>query len=302
MKNNSTFILGIGPTKTGSSWLYAVLKNHPDVQMPPVKEINYFSLRGTIGENFGWWTRFFQKRAEKKVHLQAVKGRYRQHKKKVKEGKFNLEELKWDLKFFLGRTKESWYLKLFSDRVITGDISPRYFFIREEDIKLAARLVPDAKVIIGLRDPIERVWSNAKMLHMKQKGFKHADEVEERIFRDDFTFVFEEKWNDYVGRIEMWKKYFPLENIFIYFFEELQEDSIQLFKRICDFLELELNESRSHKRYFNKGIEASIPDKYMPQLIEQNLPLIKQMATYFDSDYPKMWLQKYQVMEKNYID
>ncbi|TVQ38230.1 MAG: hypothetical protein EA384_09570 [Spirochaetaceae bacterium] len=45
--------LGIGTTRGGSSWLYRVLSRHPDVWMPPVKEVHYFDRprdgRRTIG-------------------------------------------------------------------------------------------------------------------------------------------------------------------------------------------------------------------------------------------------------------
>lgn len=37
--------LGIGAQKAGTTWLYAQLKQHPDVWMPMVKELHFFSFR-----------------------------------------------------------------------------------------------------------------------------------------------------------------------------------------------------------------------------------------------------------------
>ena len=32
----------VGPERTGTSWLYVALSGHPEIAMPPVKEIRYF--------------------------------------------------------------------------------------------------------------------------------------------------------------------------------------------------------------------------------------------------------------------
>ena len=41
--------LGIGAQKAASSWLYRSLFTHPDVYMPPIKELSYF---GRIDKGF----------------------------------------------------------------------------------------------------------------------------------------------------------------------------------------------------------------------------------------------------------
>ena len=41
MYNGPTFIC-IGAQKAGTTWLYENLSRHPDVVMPPMKEIHYF--------------------------------------------------------------------------------------------------------------------------------------------------------------------------------------------------------------------------------------------------------------------
>src|ERR1700722_17839541 len=37
--------LVLAPPKTGTSWLYANLREHPDAFVPPIKELKYFSHR-----------------------------------------------------------------------------------------------------------------------------------------------------------------------------------------------------------------------------------------------------------------
>ena len=42
------FFIAIGPPKTGTTWLYKNLVNHPEVSLPRDKEIRYFELRELV--------------------------------------------------------------------------------------------------------------------------------------------------------------------------------------------------------------------------------------------------------------
>ena len=41
----NTYFIGIGAHKAGTNWLYVNLQNHPDIWLPPRKEIHYFARR-----------------------------------------------------------------------------------------------------------------------------------------------------------------------------------------------------------------------------------------------------------------
>lgn len=59
MRNTPTFI-GIGPGRTGTSMIYQVLREHPDVCMAHnTKETSYFDLEYHRGQ--GWYNKFFEK-------------------------------------------------------------------------------------------------------------------------------------------------------------------------------------------------------------------------------------------------
>ena len=68
MNNNKKWIFFIGPGKTGSSWLYKNLLDHPDIKLPKnIKETNFFLDNNfTIQDLF---TSFFDYGKEKKVNL-----------------------------------------------------------------------------------------------------------------------------------------------------------------------------------------------------------------------------------------
>jgi hypothetical protein len=49
--------LGIGAQRSGTSWLYEQLKNHPDIFMPERKEIHFFDKNYELG--IDWYKNFF---------------------------------------------------------------------------------------------------------------------------------------------------------------------------------------------------------------------------------------------------
>lgn len=67
-----TFI-GIGPGKSGTTWLYAALARHPEVGMSSVKETLFFSEEYRRGVD--WYRRFFR-RAEGKRAIGEVSNTY----------------------------------------------------------------------------------------------------------------------------------------------------------------------------------------------------------------------------------
>jgi hypothetical protein len=50
--------LYIGPDKSGSTWLYEVLRTHPDCFVPPIKDIYFFDRYYDYG--LGWYEQFFR--------------------------------------------------------------------------------------------------------------------------------------------------------------------------------------------------------------------------------------------------
>ena len=65
-----------------------------------------------------------------------------------------------------------WYCKYFKSAKktqITGEINPCYSVLSERKIKLIHKINPKLKIILLLRNPIERAWSQAVMNLVKTK-------------------------------------------------------------------------------------------------------------------------------------
>jgi hypothetical protein len=51
--------LGIGSMRCGSTWLYQVLKRHPDIQLSELKEVDFFFLYRMWCHDLNWYERLF---------------------------------------------------------------------------------------------------------------------------------------------------------------------------------------------------------------------------------------------------
>ena len=95
-----------------------------------------------------------------------------------------------EIHFFNGGYKNhglKWYSQLFEEKGsrIAGDITPAYSTLDKNKIEILHRILPNAKIILILRNPIERAWSAAKMHLCTLKGKDYSN-----VNRDEFISHF----------------------------------------------------------------------------------------------------------------
>src|SRR5947208_17003601 len=59
MQNCGPTFLGIGSMRCGSTWLYEVLKCHPDIQMSHAKEMDFFFMPQMLRYDLEWYASHF---------------------------------------------------------------------------------------------------------------------------------------------------------------------------------------------------------------------------------------------------
>ncbi len=288
--------LCIGPPRTGTTWLDRNLRKHPGIYLTPKNEIRYFWER----QYFGMLTlfdRLFTGDRYYKHHrsflIARIKKRYlsifRNFSRK------NIKDLAWDLHYFLGRHNNNWYLKLFrhKDGRLAGDISPQYFTLTEDNIRKIKELLPGIKIIITLRNPIEREWSRAKMRFLQTEG-KKFEEVGEEVFAR--TFERNRKNNPmYVELINRWQEVFGRENVYVAFFDNLIENPESFINEITSFLGLEESikiEERTLKEKVNKGLELSLPERLKELLVRLYRESIIELSELYPEQVNR-WIEKY---------
>jgi len=223
--------LGIGAQKAGTTWLHRNLSNHPQIWLPPVKEVHYFD----------------------EVHIEAHK-RWAPAHRQSRGGallrdylaRTPAEERRPDrialLETFMEDTiSDDWYGRLFGfarPAQICGEFTPEYSIMRAKGIRHVLQLSPDVKLILSLRDPIERCWSQIRMTDSRQKGSSLAELEEAARSLNVLGRA------DYPGIISRWSKFVPSERLHIVFMDDIAEKPLQVLNGVCDFLGLEFLQGR----------------------------------------------------------
>lgn len=291
--NKEKFFIAIGPPKTGTTWLYGVLNKHPEVSLPRDKEIRYFWAKEYLGKNnaltniFGRHWHFQSKRSKS---IPKIKSSI----KKILKGKpIDSSNLFWHIKYLMYNQTDKWYESLFPKNQLSGDITPKYCELSETYILKIKTLIPNAKIIISLRDPVDREWSRVKMNLLKKQGKDDIEKVNKEDVINHFKDSLQHQANDYTKLINSWLKYFDKDQIMIFYYDELLEDSNLLFNRICDFLNIEPIQIDNLDKKYNKGIIQEIPDNYRDILIELNYQFIEKFASNYPNKYNINWLARY---------
>jgi hypothetical protein len=156
-----------------------------------------------------------------------------------------------------------WYERNFNEQqnaIATGEVSPSYLHSTEAP-KRVHDYEPAMKLIVILRDPVQRAISN------------HKHEVRINHLRgDDLSFEYGLKNNPmYIGQgmyathLHHWQKFFPKHQILVELFDDVVADGAGVARRVYEFLEVNpahqpaaLTE-RSNESYVDRspGLETS---------------------------------------------
>ena len=154
---------------------------------------------------------------------------------------------------------EAWYQACFFEKptpdYITGDKSPYYLF-HPLVAKRVYDLYPHIKLIIVLRNPIDRAyshyWFNVRLGNEPLKSFEKALSAEterlaneeEKFYRDPLYQSTKHRFFSYLARsryveqLKRWLAYFPLEQIHIVDAADLRDQPQETLNDVFAFLDL----------------------------------------------------------------
>src|ERR1700689_1836080 len=124
--------------------------------------------------------------------------------------------------------------------VLRGESTPFYLYNKDALRRIRA-LIPDAKLIVVLRDPVERAHSN--WTHLWSAGLDPIGDVVAACAEEDRRIA--AGWADFwhytaLGRygeqLEHLYTVFPRQQVMVFRYRALIEDPAQVLDRICDFL------------------------------------------------------------------
>ena len=161
--------LGIGLRKTGTTWLYENLHEHPEVFVGPRKSLYYFDK-----------------------HFSDSLQSYLDYFKAFKQ----------------------------SDKKAKGEVTTGYALMPEGRIRFLRRILPDVRLILLLRNPIEREWS--LVVH---RCVQHRIPVESlteaemlALFRKSTIY----RLGGYTALLERWCSIFPPEQLHIGLYDDIK--------------------------------------------------------------------------------
>ena len=172
--------LCIGFRKSGTTWLYENLHFHPEIYLPPYKNVRYFS------------NDYKQPLASYAEHFKDGRGR------------------------------------------VKGDFSNSYSFIDSRRIEFISKVMPRVKLIVLLRNPVEREWSefvhNVTEAGEKVEGLSEV-EVLDRLERSALL-----KAGGYNAVLDKWLGYFPEDQVYIGLRDEIKREPKRLLGEVFTFL------------------------------------------------------------------
>jgi hypothetical protein len=196
MRAKTPDFIGIGAQKAGTSWIHACLYEHPQIYMPPEKELHFFSRHYSKG--FAW---------------------YEEHFAKCPEGR------------------------------LAGEFSPTYLYDPEAPQRMHAHL-PDVKLIVCLRDPVERAVSAYR--YAIKMGTIPPSVTFDEVVRTRPAYV---EHGFYHAQLTRYLKFFDKAQLLITIYEEISEDPARFIRDVYHFLGVDPG---YHPSMLDRKVNASL--------------------------------------------
>ena len=198
----------IGPQRTGTTWLHAILRGHPEVSLAEPKELFFFSrLKDRTSPRFesaqlDWYLSHFRDPAARWIARQA--------RSLVRLGRPYRPRMR-------------------------GEATASYAAMDRDLIEEIAALRPGLKVLMMVRHPVDRAWSHAKKDLARNRG-RRSEEVGEEEWKCFFRDPYQLRCARYEENLANWSACFPAANIFVGTFEQVEQQPVELLRRVTRFL------------------------------------------------------------------
>ncbi len=231
-----------GAARCGTTSLFEYVVQHPLVVGPKMKELNFAQSVHNFDRGAKWYRSWFPRTS-------ALQAAGRAH----------------------GR-----------ERALTGEGTPNYFAHPLAAARLRS-VVPDAKLLLILRNPVERTWSHWRWARRQGKedlSFAEAIEREHDRLPDGFAMMEDPKRTEYfvnhsfltrsryADQLPWWFEAYPREQILILRSEDLYSDPVELFARVCDFLDLPRYDDEAFGQHNAGTALGPVDDDLVPWLTD----------------------------------
>jgi len=147
---------------------------------------------------------------------------------------------------------------------VKGEITPNYCAMPVERIRFLRKIMPNVRLILLLRNPIDRAWSAATMFLCRSAKRRYEDVSEEEFLRE-FQSERSISLGDYITMIDNWLSIFPEEQLYIGFYEDVKHCPERLLTEV--FVHIGVSPKVDWSKFplrvvYNPGKGIPMPDKY----------------------------------------
>lgn len=272
----------VGAQKAATTWLYDAMRWIPGVFLPAIKELHYFSeIHTEDARRFGP-----KHRVEQIGHIRAY------HGAKTTRTKFEdmvlrqLDHLETD------RPDDDWYRGIFgfaNDQDICGEICPCYMSMPTRGIRHVMSINPLVRVLVLVRDPVDRVWSHMRM-HTK---IGSLDFDLDHILSGDVPLGPYMLYTDYANSMRRWKSMAGEGRFKPIVYDRIGVDPQSVLEEILEFIGAPQPITRANltKSVFS-GDKVSLPTELRAKLFTDLKPQYDFLHSIFP-DQVETWVERH---------
>lgn len=238
IKRPNFFVVGV--VKGGTTALYHILKAHPDIYMSPIKEVNYFSKHDIHPEYF---TREYRYASYLNIEQYITSGM----KHIVHIAHIHQED-----------HYEALFKPVINQKAI-GEISNSYS-VCPSSAQAIFNYNKDSKIIIMLRNPVERIWSQyiMNLREGKTRNKNFIAEIEQDLHKPHNGWGASHLYIElgmYYEQVKRFKDLFG-PRLLVCFFEDYKHDPQKTIQEIYRFLEIDSSFTANLESKYN---ESAVP-------------------------------------------
>lgn len=276
--------LSVGAMKAGTTWLFEQLKDHPNIQSTPEKEIHYFEQVSGSSNPIS-----FAKRRERMIQAIADKNpSYVAH---------HSDKIQWYLDYGSSEiVNDIWYQRLFGNaafdqNMYCADYSNLYALLQHRGWQRVRQNCRELKVIYTLRDPLSRVWSHYKF-HMQFTGRGEAildggsDSFVEMLDKDWF-------WQHacYDQCLERLNRFLGEDELRVFYFEDFRQNPQLTMDELCQYLKIPtIQLAPISKEPVNVSRKIDMPDEWKAIALKKLEPTMRALEQ--SGNIHESWNQK----------
>jgi len=271
----------IGAQKAGTTWLDKNLRRHPKLWLPPIKEVQYFNEL-YIRTSRTWTARHRRDRGTAVMH---------QYLKKTPQESWDYRRISVLGDIIASPISDRWYGRIFAlagPNQLCGEACPDYALLPDAGIEHVLKLSPDARIILSMRDPIERAWSQLRM-DIKRGQIKELAEFETYAANRDVY-----RRSDYPQIIANWRRFIPEKNFLAIFMDDIETAPSRVIESVCGFLGVPYRAERFAKAEnpIHAGEAHEMPESVNAIFRERYRPIYEQMVT-INPEVGRTWMARH---------